>query len=141
MRCMSILQPWSGTILSGTKLVENRSWHRFFPEPFDCLIHAGKRYDTEAEDFIRDVCLGLGVSPPDFDRCRRERGAILGVARFVECTRPMLVPIRQLPWAFGPWCFVLERPRIFAEPIPYRGELGFFDVPDEAVGPALNIVA
>ena len=36
--------------------------------------------------------------------------------------------IRQ-PWFFGPYGFVLAEVAAFGEPIPWRGELGFFEVP------------
>ncbi len=28
----------------------------------------------------------------------------------------------------GPWCWLLERPIIFSEPVPYRGMPGLFQV-------------
>lgn len=33
----------------------------------------------------------------------------------------------------GPWCWVLQDVRRFAQPIPYEGKQGLFEVPDEVV--------
>jgi hypothetical protein len=38
---------------------------------------------------------------------------------------------------FGRYGFQLRNPVAFAEPIPFKGALGFFEVPDDLVRPAL----
>lgn len=125
MKCLTILQPWASAIVGwngqpGPKRIENRSWntnHRG-----ELIIHAGKgeRY-RGCEDEIRG-CPRFNDLP---------RGVILGVAQLVHCVRLEIV-IGQ-PFAEGPWCWILENVRRLAEPIPYKGEQGLFDVPDDIV--------
>jgi hypothetical protein len=42
------------------------------------------------------------------------------------------------PWAFGPWCWVIDRVRLFDLPIPCRGMNGLWPVPTEALANALG---
>jgi hypothetical protein len=54
-----------------------------------------------------------------------ERGGIVGEAEIVDCVRES-----ASPWFFGTYGFVLRNAR--ALPFkPWRGELGFFEVPDD----------
>gem|GEM_PF-3309226 len=53
-------------------------------------------------------------------------GAIIGQVELVECRQnsPSI-------WAeAGAWHWMLANPRAFANPIPYKGKLGLFEVPD-----------
>ena len=38
--------------------------------------------------------------------------------------------------ASGPQCLLLRRPRRLLQPIPYRGQQGIFEIPDEALARA-----
>jgi hypothetical protein len=68
------------------------------------------------------------VSEDDVDR-----GAIIGVVELVECTKK-----RTGDWHFrGNWGWYLARPRRFKKPIPMKGRLGLYEVPDRKVGPQL----
>jgi len=40
-------------------------------------------------------------------------------------------------WFNGPYGWVLAEPHYFEEPVPYRGRLGLFEVPDEMVTAAI----
>lgn len=133
MKALSILQPWAEVILAGYKSVENRSWRRDnFPRRF--LIHAGKKYDGESECFIISTLLEMGnltyLQADDYAKKLRTapRGAILGEATIEQCVGPLQVPREDAPWAFGPWCYLLGNVKRFGVPVPYRGELGFFEV-------------
>ena len=132
MRCLSIQQPWAYCITNGTKRVENRTWYAAYRGPV--LIHAGKRYQTDMEHAIH-------AHSPEVDVAgmkRSPRGAIVGIAQLVDCVRADEVAPEQRIWAGGPWCFVFGSVRAFEEPIPYKGALGFFDVPRELVMGALR---
>lgn len=124
MRTLSVQQPWAYAIVHGTKRVENRAWYTDYRGPL--LIHAGKTYQTGVEYEIH------ADSPEvDIEGMRRStRGAVVGVCQIVACVRAHAVAPDQRIWAGGPWCFVLEDVRALAIPIPFRGQLGFFDVPD-----------
>ena len=55
-------------------------------------------------------------------------GAIIGKVRMTDC-----IIHSSSPWFFGPYGFLFTDPVEFKTPIPYRGRLKFFDVPDELI--------
>ena len=125
MKALSIRQPWAWLVANGYKDIENRSWATGFRGPV--LIHASagmtrQEYDDVVEFIDGDM---LGVKLPLRDAL--ERGGIIGVATITAC-----VAHSDSPWFFGPKGFVLNdcRPMAF---IPFKGALGFFDVPDELI--------
>jgi hypothetical protein len=123
MKALTIKQPWAWAIMAGLKTAENRSW--FTPHRGRLLIHAGARID--ARSVVGDVFAAAGAVLPT----ELATGVILGTVDLVSICSP-----RELagdPWAFGPWCWRLENPQPFAEPIPWRGQLGLFDVPDSVL--------
>lgn len=124
MKALSIRQPWAWAILYSTKRVENRTWPTNFRGTF--LIHAGLKYDRASAVDIADEILAVPEPRPPA-AC----GAIVGTARLVDCVRVESLEARS--WALGPWCFMLDDVQPFAKPIPFKGMLGFFDVPNEIV--------
>jgi len=56
-------------------------------------------------------------------------GALVGSVEITNC-----VTASTSPWFFGKYGFQLQNPVAFARPIPYRGQLGFFEVPDSLEG-------
>lgn len=136
VKALSIQQPWAYCITSGTKRVENRSWYAHYRGIL--LIHAGKRYQTGMEHEIH-------ADSPEVDpvgMLGAPRGAIVGVCRLVDCIRPgedLRLPADQRIWSDpDQYKFLLADVREFAEPIPYKGALGFFDVPDCIVASAIK---
>ena len=119
MKALSIRQPWAWLILHG-KDIENRQWPTSFRGWF--LIHASKgmtRQEYEDADWMAEE---NGVKLPAFETL--ERGGIVGMAKLVNC-----VTGSDSPWFVGRYGFVLDevKPLPFR---PYRGALGFFEVPD-----------
>ena len=119
MKALTIFQPYAELIMRGDKPVENRRWYRHYRGPL--LIHAGKSRDW------------LSTFDPLPDRM--DFGAIVGVANIIDWLIPrdvrMLYPaIADNEHIEGPWCIVLDSPRRLANPIPYRGQQGLFNVPD-----------
>lgn len=45
--------------------------------------------------------------------------------------------LRDDPWAFGPWCWVVDRVELLPEPVPCRGMQGLWPVDDGAIARAL----
>ena len=119
MKALSILQPWAWAILNLGKDIENRHWRTHFRGRF--LIHTGKGFDSSGAEWLASRFPGR-VPPPHYDR-----GGIVGSAVLRDCVRAS-----TSQWFFGEYGFVLQgvKPISF---IPYRGELGFFDVPDNVV--------
>jgi hypothetical protein len=123
MKALSIQQPWAWLIVNGYKDVENRDWPTKVRGRI--LIHAGKKFDEEAYTTL----LGRGgySLPP---RALLERGGIVGEATIIGC-----VEESESEWFMGYYGFVLGN----AKPLPFRalrGQLGFFDVPEDPVATA-----
>ena len=53
-------------------------------------------------------------------------GAIVGEVIITDC-----VDISSSPWFCGPFGFLLSEPTAYEVPIPYRGQLGFFEVDED----------
>ena len=71
-----------------------------------------------------DVMAKLGLHPDKLDR-----GVVLGSVKIVDC-----VQNAKSKWAIpGRWHWILEKPRRFAEPIPCKGALGFFQPKERAI--------
>lgn len=119
----SLIVGWDGMPPGIQKRIENRTW--FTDYRGSLLIHAGKsRKWLDSWD-------GPVPSVMPF-------GCIVGAAKLVTCLRKRDTPTDRenvLSWvhshihAEGPWMWVLDRIERFAEPIPYRGKQGLYDVP------------
>lgn len=142
MRALSIRQPWAWLILHGGKDVENRDWSERYPalrEARELLIsgdrfaiHASKGMTrVEYEDalsFVHALSRHVRPFPPGLTMPAPEslpRGAIVGTARIAGISRNY-----PSPWFFGPVGIVLRDAAPLSVPIPCKGMLGFFDVPD-----------
>jgi hypothetical protein len=119
---LSVRQPWADLIVWGVKDVENRSWPTAFRGRL--LIHAGRRVDADAVERLErryGVVLPAGWQP--------RRGVLLGTVEIIDC-----VDRHASRWFQGPWGFLLHDPRELPRPVPWRGRLGLFGVPWEALG-------
>ena len=141
MKALSIKQPWATLILLGKKDIENRNWRigrndqhgptsgckaNFRIElPTRIYVHAGKQYDRNCLEFLWDrginIMESLLLEP--YLKNRGCMGAIVGEVDIVDC-----VLESESPWFVGKYGFVLENPVIYPNPIPYAGQLGFFNV-------------
>lgn len=131
MKCLTVRQPWAWAILQAGKGIENRTWPTRHRGPL--LIHAGTSRGEKDLRQLRDWARTYGVKEPAPDAL--VFGAILGVVDLVAC-----LPRHQVPadhpgsnWAEGPWCWLLANPRPLDRPVPWKGLLGLFEVP-EAIG-------
>ncbi|WP_331755988.1 hypothetical protein OH791_38365 (plasmid) [Streptomyces anulatus] len=115
IRGISIKQPWTTAILTGSKTIENR------PQPWSwrgwLLLHAGRQVDRPA------------LRAPMVARTIRGRelttGAVIGVARLTGCHQdpdgaPPCTEFAQP----GAWHLELVDVQALALPIPARGQLG-----------------
>lgn len=139
MKALSIRQPWAEAILNCGKRIENREWRAcHYRGPL--LIHAAKGMTqdeyNEAEMWIR---LEFGLHLPA--REKLDRGGVVGACDLVavlgrdgkptsseDRDRMRHVPMLDTRWYSGPVGLVLAdvKPLPF---MPYKGALGFFDVP------------
>lgn len=118
MKTLSIQQPWAWLIISGHKDIENRDWYTGVRSRI--LIHCGKKYDHDGHGWIRDEFdIEIpGVLPV---------GGIIGSVEIIDC-----VTKSDSKWFFGKYGFVMRNP-IELPFYQYRGQLGFFEIPDEIV--------
>ena len=137
MKALSIKQPWAWLIAAGYKDIENRDWPTSFRGRF--LIHTGKTVDSE--DRLSDYgfrkfiehALERSYAPADalarFEAAEPTltRGAIIGEAYLYNCVEEGWTA-NGSPWFSGRYGFAIRDAKMFGTPIPYRGQLGFFDV-------------
>jgi hypothetical protein len=153
----AILEGHKGFRLDGSFIaIENRTWKppaRFVGRRF--ALHASAGWDADGEEFIDETSFAIGVpfeAPP---KTHCTRSAIVGTAQLVgafnvlfdradprvrnvgvsnvvgDPSRGALDLVGSSPWSFGPWCWLLSDVRKLREPIPAKGRLGLWSVPDE----------
>lgn len=145
MKAITVRQPWALHIIQSGKDIENRTRNIAGSYRGPLAIHAGLRAD---EDALR----ALPGRPPNGIPRVFHYGAFIGVADLIDvhgsgtCARSD--PDREngyipcSPWAQyrferGEWHqpqlrhLVLANPRPLTRPIPYRGRLGCWTVPDD----------
>src|SRR5579884_3392379 len=133
---LSLMQPWATLIAIGAKRIETRSWPTRRRGPF--FVHASVRMPTEnlalcRAEPVRGVLAAAGYGGPE----EMPRGAVVGWARIVGCE--LITPDLEPPpleravdhFAPGRWAWYLEEPRRIEPPVPARGMLGFWPLPDE----------
>ena len=107
MKAISIRQPYVEQILVGTKTREYRS--RVCHVRGRVLVHSSTRVDSEHFDAV--VAAGL--------LC----GGLLGSVEVVGCE----------PDGNGGYAWLLANPVRFVDPVPFKGKVGWFEVPDEVL--------
>ena len=125
MKCLTVCQPWAWAIAAGHKLVENRRKRTAHRGPL--LIHAGTSRRFLEGESREDWISRYGVAWPD------ESDLVFSCAvAIVRVSGCVLAAEVDSPWAFGPWCWILEDVQPI-DPIPIRGKPGLFNVPDEFI--------
>ena len=122
---LSIQQPWCWAILHLGKDVENRGWWSGFRGRI--LLHAGKAFDYMGYETLKRE----GHTLPHVDEFPRGFVGEVTVTGCRTVTVAERTGIGGSPWAAGPWCFTLAEPMAFPKPVPGRGTLRFFVVPEE----------
>jgi len=128
MIALSIRQPWAWLIVHAGKDIENRCWATKFRGRV--LVHAAKgmtkREYEDVDEFLYSCSLPESdILLPEF--AELERGGVIGSVEIADC-----VEDSDSPWFFGKYGFVLRDPK----PLPFtpwKGQLGFFDVPLSAL--------
>jgi activating signal cointegrator 1 len=139
MKALSLTQPWATLVAIGAKKIETRSWSTSYRGPL--LIHAAKRFpmgyrELCFEEPFRSMLLCGGV------RCHPESlhlGSLLAVCR-LENVISTEAAIRQGlgqryerefgDYSVGRFAWFLGGVDRLKDPIPYKGALGLFDVPE-----------
>jgi hypothetical protein len=113
------------------KGVENRSWPTSYRGRI--IIHAALSWNKEHYKWLVDNQVRLGISVPleyefFYGSLMFQSQCLIGEVDIVDC-----VTKSDSPWFFGPYGFVLANAVEYKKPIPYRGRLKLFDVPDSIV--------
>lgn len=118
---ISVRQPYAWAILAGHKRIESRTWRIKYRGPL--LIHAAKTLAPRSwwagRTELEQTFAGLDLET-------LPRGVLLGWVDLID-----IVPAAQCagdPWASGPWCWVLARPRLLARPVVWKGAAGLMRV-------------
>jgi activating signal cointegrator 1 len=126
-RILSVRQPWCSLLLSGEKVLENRTWAT--PYRGRLWLHASKTAPHEPvwRCVREDWLTGPGVLGKYPSPMETPRGVILGSVDLVGCYHIN----RDIPYhlmdrwdAEGLFCWHMVNPVLLAEPIPAYGMPG-----------------
>jgi hypothetical protein len=130
---LSIRQPWAWLIVHGYKDIENRDWPTNFRGGL--LVHAGQTLTRRYYAQTRGELDAAGLLPLDMPAYEdMPRGGFVGWTRVVDC-----VTSHSSPWKTDyPFEGVESYGFVLADScpipfVPWKGRLGFFNVPREAV--------
>lgn len=142
MRALTLIRPMAAAIVHGSKRIENRP--RDLPKNMHDVqtivaVHAGKKWDEAYADVVHEIdgdhCVtdefGQYVTPYE-DRIFDE--GIVGLMRLSGRTftcRPSGIVADD--WWSGPFGYEILDAVAFEAPIPCRGALGWWTVPDDVL--------
>jgi hypothetical protein len=133
-KALSVRAPWAWAIMNG-KPVENRDWSTNFRGVV--WLHQSKHWSRrEIEEDLEDIQImaekdGLILPKIDLGLMLENCGCIIGSIEIADC-------VQTHPSAFfvGEYGFVLRNPVPLHTPVPLKGALSFFTVPDGLIGDA-----
>jgi hypothetical protein len=140
MKALSVRQPWLAMITHGQKRVENRSrrsWHR---GPIALHASGPDRWDRDGQesDVVAAEWRRLGwPGAPDRKSPNIVYGAVLAVADLLDVCEGSTFDLGPLRCDCGPWAargqyhWKLANVRPLAEPVPCRGALGLWTLPED----------
>lgn len=133
MKAISVRAPWWFAILHCGKTHENRNWATRITGRVG--LHASAYWSLSQ---IQDDCESAahmrlaadGPIPPHwtFRQMKEWGGHIVGSVEITGCD-----VVSDSPWFVGEFGFRLANPVPLTTPIPCKGQLGFFEMSDEAV--------
>jgi ASCH domain len=114
VKCLSIRAPFSHLIIIGAKTAEYRSWATSHRGPL--AIHAAARRPSPAELLAEGLPADLPMA----------LGCVLGVVEVVDCVDDG-----------DGFAWLLRNPRALTRPLPWRGSLGLWCLPDALIAARL----
>jgi len=130
VKALSLLQPWASAIMLGYKQIETRSWRTDYRGRI--AIHASKRFTKDDWEFMQHEHSIGNLYPPGLPL-----GAIIGLATIVSCERteywrPLISELEDSygDYSNGRWGWKLAEIEPFEKPIPCKGSLGLWTVPE-----------
>ena len=122
MKCLSISQPFADLIISGKKTIELRNWNTNFRGEF--LIHAPIKIRKED-------CARLKIKHKIITGAIVGKVTIFDVKKYnssKEVIKDGKFHLASKNFNNKKYGFILKNPRAFRIPIPWKGQLGFFNV-------------
>ena len=122
MKCLSVSQPFADLIISGKKTIELRTWNTNFRGEF--LVHSPIKMRTED-------CKRLKITK------KLKTGVIIGKAEIYdvksyenakEIKSDQTFHFASKNFQKKIYGFMLKNAKALRVPIPWKGQLGFFDV-------------
>ncbi len=122
MKCLSICQPYAELIIQNKKTIELRKWNTNFRGEF--LVHAPIKIK---KDFYMKFKIKEKLTT----------GAIIGKVELYDVKKYESLKEIQgdknkhyslITFEEKVFGFILKNPKPFRVPIPYKGQLGFFDI-------------
>ena len=122
MKCLSVSQPFADLIISGKKTIELRTWNTNFRGEF--LVHSPIKIRIED-------CKRLKITK------QLETGAIIGKAEIYEVKsydnineikKDQRLHFASKKFQKKTYGFMLKNAKPLRVPIPWKGQLGFFEV-------------
>ncbi|MFA6195249.1 MAG: hypothetical protein WC656_01240 [Sulfurimonas sp.] len=134
MKALSVKQPWAWAICNlpdaFKKPFENRTWNTKYRGEF--LVHASKGFDLNGYARMCWYLKELGYNGKIPTKKEFIYGAFVGKTELVDVMQQS-----EDIWFEGIYGFKLENTVAFNEPIPYKGQLNFFNVEREIYEKAL----
>lgn len=134
VRALSLTRPWTTLVLSGQKMIENRTWKTTHRGPL--IIHGARSWDSAALEVTANA---LGAEAVRTLIARRNHPCgYLGVVDLTDICSAS-VNSETVVCDCGPWAFPrqhhwkLANPRIFPQAVPGAGQLGLWAAPAEAL--------
>src|SRR5690625_200028 len=128
MKALSIRQPWAWLIVNGYKDIENRTWKTDYRGKL--LIHASKTFDHEVYEWVLNNFPEINLPGSKsktigaFLIGHYRTGGFVGTCRLND-----VVTASESPFFTGPYGFKLRMVKP-VEFVPYKGNLGLFNVPE-----------
>lgn len=144
MRALSLSQPWAWLIVTPDserpqfplKDIENRTWRlptKSFSIPQRIYVHATLKMADLSYQIIRDILEPKSIQIPAKEDLAL--GAIIGEVTIKSC-----VVESDSAWFQGPFGFELQHPKVYDVPIQCKGQLYFWQPPEDLMEPSYSIL-
>jgi hypothetical protein len=139
MKALTLRYPWAWAIAFAGKDVENRTWK----PPASAFgtriaIHAGRTADEWDFDACGTACREAGFDPPtDWPRgviiCTTVLAGWVEASEYAGIDEATAERSRNSAWFSGTVGWVLRDVQVLRTPIPRKGALGLWTLPDDAL--------
>ena len=122
MKCLSICQPFAELIIQNKKIIELRNWNTKIRGEF--LVHAPikiKKNEYKKLKIEKKLTTGAIIGKVELHDVKKYET----LKEIQRDKKKHFVSIASQEKRFG---FILKNAKPFRIPIPYKGQLGFFDV-------------